>query len=336
MNLPFLNDLKKKIPGATATSGFSFLSLPFLKKKSETLGIDIGSKATKLVKLIHREGQNPRLDFCGAFEADSQAPDFTQTLNQFLTKNRLTGYATAASFDNASLKIRKIELPKMPEADLREAVKFKMRDVVEGPIEGYVVRSSLLDETSKDTKHVLLVGYAVKKEPVNTFIQLMNQAGLRPDLVEPTTVTLAASIEAIKDPKEEWIGGIDLGASKSLMVLMGKGKFYFSRPLAGIRPSTSPDEEATFNQRLAAEIQHTLDTFSVTFRVEQINHLYVSGGGASLPDIANYLSTNLGLPAEIINPFQKMDVPSAWQPVIAEKAYLYSQAVGSARLRIKT
>lgn len=315
------------------------MQLPFLKKKSSTIGLDIGSQAVKIIKLQHREGQPSRLVACGYIQIRPEDEAFTEAVTAYLKENKLSGSDTATVLDDSTMKIRKIELPHMPEADLREAVKFKMRDVMEGPTEDYAVQSSMLEEIGQQaSKRYILVGYAVKKTAVSNLMATVSKLGLRPAFVEPSVVSLSASVQEVAASEEEWYAAIDLGATKSLMVVTGHGKFYFSRPLSGISLQIAQDPAGNFSQKLAAEIQHTLDTFSVTFRVEQITKLYLSGGGASIPDLPNYLTTNLGLHTEVLNPFTRLEVDGelAQSALVTESPFLFPQAISLARINVAT
>lgn len=311
------------------------MPLTLTKPKSTQLGLDIGSRSVKAVVVSSPNSPKPRLDFCGALEVRENDPKASEKIKAFISQNKLSGMDAAVAIDNPSLKIRKIELPKMPEADLREAVRFKMRDIMEGTVEEYVVRSSLLGESgNKNATRFLLVGYAIKKAGVQELIQRVTSYGLKPVFVEPSIVSIAAGIEQVYPSVDAWHAAIDLGIKKSLMTIIGNGKFYFSRPLAGIQyDPENPAGQEEYHQKLAAEIQNTLDTFAVTFQVEQINRILLSGAGAGIPGIAEYLTTNLGLATEVFDPFQGLEIGPKVNPELAAKSYLFSQAVSLARLK---
>src|SRR3989338_10665458 len=94
-----------------------------LRKKSDTLGLDIGNRIVKLVRITR--GKENLVSFCGKLEANPADSDFSKVLREYLAKHNLLGMGVAASLDDPSLKIRKLELPEMPETDLKEAVKWK-------------------------------------------------------------------------------------------------------------------------------------------------------------------------------------------------------------------
>ncbi|MBX7149272.1 pilus assembly protein PilM [bacterium] len=300
-------------------------------RKTNTLGVDIGTQSVKVVRLSVKESQKPKFEFAGILESSPSDPQFANKFKDFISKNKLSDLNAAVSIEDKSLKIRKLELPKMPDADLKEAVKWKMRDVVEGNIEDFVVRSSIVSGNEPDSKKLTLVGYAIKKASVTHAMKHLSDAGLRPVFVEPSAVSLASSIDNFYPSDDMWLAGLDLGYSKSTMIIIGRGKYYFSRPLPGISIQNSEQDAENFNPKLAAEIQNTLDTFAVTFQVEQINQMFLSGGGSNRDGLLDYLTKNLGLKSTLLDPFSFVDIsPDKYEKI--EGRHLYAPAVALAMI----
>ncbi|MDO8519886.1 MAG: pilus assembly protein PilM [Deltaproteobacteria bacterium] len=285
-----------------------------LGKKSDLLGIDIGSRTVKVVH-VSRKGSSPELRFCGMTETG----DFT-SLKNYLSQQGLSGLQAATCLEDPSLKIRKVEVPDMPEGDLKEAVKWKIREVLDGPAEEFVVRSSLLEKISTpDMKKLMLVGYAIRRKAVAEMIKKMAASGVRATFIEPGSVSFAAAVERASPSGTDWVAGVDLGAAHVVMVIVGQGKLYYSRPLPGI--ASSGDEG--YNQRLAAEMQNTIDTFTVSFKVDRLQRIFLGGGGATRPGLTDYLSANLAVETKVLDPFGEM----AGKP---DEPHLYGQALSLA------
>lgn len=308
----------------------------FGTSKTLPLGMDVGHSSVKLVKLsrVPNQVDKFKLDFHGLIPVGSQDPDFIPKVQDYLKKNKLSGLTCAASFDDDKMKIRKLELAKMPEADLLEAIKWKMRDLVEGDIDDFIVRYSPLAEVGQvDARKLIVVGFMSPKEAVQNTKNTLLKLGLKPYAVEPTAVSIAGCIDKQFDTTEnKWVGAIDIGQSRSLMVVVGNGKFHFSRPLTGVSVTDVNDPGSNFNQHLATEIQHTMDNFSIAFQVEKLDKFLVCGGGAAIPGIAEYLTTNLAIDTSVVDPFLNVINPPKppesfddnWRP------HLFCQAVSLA------
>lgn len=300
------------------------------KSKSSVLGLDIGSKVTKIAQLSFSSAGKPALNRCELIETGTLDPDFDSKMKSYIKSAKISDSMVAVSLEDPSMKIRKMEIPKMPDADLIEAIKWNFRDAVEGDIEGYVVSFSKISETAEgDGVKYELIGYAVKRDAVENLQLKVAAIGLQAFFIEPAVVTLASMLERSVGEDSGYVSGVHIGYSETLFYVIGKGVFVFSRPLIGINLEAQEKEPKTFNQKLAIEIQKSIDTFKVNFKMQDITQLYLSGGGVFLPDIQEYLSTNMGLKTERLNPFVKLDNTDTFQGVRPE---LFVQAIGLAYL----
>lgn len=211
--------------------------LPFLKRfgGQDVTGIDIGNYGIKMVRLGRRAGivdDTVSQWFYPGPLSENQVHSF----REFLVERKLSGASVACNIEDDSMKIRRLDLPKMPEFDLKEAIRWQMRDVVEGPVDDYVVRHSTLEEFSRgETTRLSLVVYAIKKAAVYRMLRLLRQLSLRPVAIEPTVVSLLAAFDQLHGwRKEEFYGLVDLGYTKAHFIAIGGGKLYFSRPLTGV------------------------------------------------------------------------------------------------------
>lgn len=300
------------------------------KKKKSVLGMDIGTKATKVVQFSYNKSGQAQLERYGMIEAGLADEQFEGALKSWLTEQKIANALVASSIDDPSLKIRKIELPKMPEADLIEAIKWNLREIVEGDIDNFSINYSKIQEYEEnDTIKIELLGYAINRQAVQEFQNKILKLGVQPFFIEPAAVTLASALDRCHGSEDNYTAGVNIGFSSSLFYVVGKKTFTFSRPLAGIHLKDLEKDKEGFNQKLAIEIQKSIDTFKVNFRMEEIQALYLSGGGALIPGIDEYLKTNMGIQTELLNPFANLSGAGAPEGV---QPQLFAQAVSLAYL----
>lgn len=303
-----------------------------LKKKKSVIGLDIGSKSTEIVQLQFKAGEKPRLTRCDYIETGTKDPDFQNAIKSFIKENKLTSAMIASSFDDPSMKIRKMELPKMPEADLIEAIRWNLRDIVDGDIEEFTVSYSRIKEHADvEMPKIELMAYAVKREAVDNYKAQIEGLGLSPFFIEPAAVTLAATLERFAQDDERYIGGVHIGNAMTFFYVIGQGVFVFSRPMIGISLEEYVKDMDGFNQKLAIEIQKSIDTFKVNFAMQDVSKLYISGGGALIPGLIDYLNKNLGVGTEKFNPFAAFSNAEAFEHV---EPALFVQALGLAFVQV--
>lgn len=301
------------------------------KNAKSTIGLDVGSKKTKIVQLAFTGKAQPELVTCELLDTGLSDESFAANMKAYLGDAGLKGQLTAASFDDASIVIRKFELPKMPDADLVEAIKWNLRDHVSGDIENFTIKYSKLGEVEDgDLVKLDLVVYAANKTNVLDFKLKIESLGLPLFMIEPAAVTLASALDRVCPDEENHIVGLDIGYQKTKFYVIGKRNFVFSRPIGGIcyeQYEKSPDD---FPQRLAIEVQKSIDTFQVNFRMQPIKSIHVSGGGALIENLVGYLQTNMGLETSALNPFSTVLVK---ENQVAARPELFAQAVSLAYLQ---
>lgn len=299
--------------------------------KRENIALDWGSETLKWAKIEKIPPNRLRLAYLDAVSIPS-VEELANTLKEYVLQKGLKGMGVAMSFYDESCTIRRMELPEMPEEDLKEGVRWQMRDIAEGSIDDYITSYSVLNKRSDvQSVQLTLLGYAIKRGIVEEYQSLLESAGLKPYFMEPSPVGLAAVVDRIYPTQQEgWIGGIDLGSSHSTFFVIGNRKLHYVQPMTRTKADEAelPPEAIT---ALTLEIQQAMDTFTVSYRVDKLDCLILSGGGANHQALTHSLSKNLGIPTEILNPFHNIEQASAFE-LANEKPQLFGGAVGLALL----
>ncbi|MDO8526403.1 MAG: pilus assembly protein PilM [Deltaproteobacteria bacterium] len=315
------------------------ISIPFLKKFSafnpqDSIGIDWGMKGFKWVQLESPRPGIHRLKYLDYLELPQEEDRMMATLKDYCKENGFIGKPAAVSIQDETLHIRRLELPRMPEEDLKEAVRWQMRDIAEGSLDDYIVRHTILEEIpGPDMVRLVLTGYAIKKSAIHHHLQLLERAGLKPFFIEPTPVATATALERVSPSSEgEWQGCVDIGCKKSYFLAIGNGKLHLVRPLAGVQAEQIDVLGENYATKLAMEIQHAIDALSITYHIERLEKIFLAGGGASTPNLSTSLSKNLGIAVEILNPLQGLEQTVAF-PLAMEKPHLFGAALSLALLK---
>lgn len=300
--------------------------------KKSVLGLDVGSNTTKIAQLSFIGGK-AKLEKCAMAETGFKDDGFVGNLRSFLAEQKVKGLVTAVSFDDSSMIIRKMELPKMPEPDFQEALRWSLREHVDTDPSEYAVSYSVIKENTSDSESTMLqiVAYAVKRQAVLDFKNKIDQVGVSVQNVEPEPVSLAAMLDKQLSTADSYVAGVDIGRSHSLFYVIGRGVFVFSRPMKNIDLNLYQKDPQEFPQRLAIELQKSIDTFHVNFEMQNISSIYLSGGGALIDGLGNYLETNIGVKIKILDPFQNIGGAEAFAGL---PSVLFVKAIALAHTQI--
>ncbi len=333
------------------------MKIPYLQNflsSKESAGCDLGATHLKLIRLKKKNGGFELISL-GIFEIDVNNPISIQRTRAYLNENGFGGSLVGLNIDHESLRIRRLDLPEMPDGDLKIAIKWNLREYVEIPIEKYAVSYSKITKGSSEEGKMPVIAYGVASEAVDALVKLAKQFDLKAGTVEPNATALLSAF----DLNVQWSPGkiyilIDIGSHTTNFVVMRDGVLLFSRLLSGMnlenlfkavpeeskailknymggKPGPMENIEfaiSTFLSQMVLEIQRSIDAFCIMYRVDKADAIYLTGGGAMIPDICTHLSKNLGVETKVFNPFEKIDTNLVKGDI--SNPQLYAVAVGLA------
>ncbi|MCD8526611.1 type IV pilus assembly protein PilM [Candidatus Woesebacteria bacterium] len=297
----------------------------------KVVGLDIGSYAIKAVVgkpqkngaeiLQAVEVPNP----IGAIYPDNpqKRQQLIDTLVKMFTDYKLPQTNVRVALAEQMVSTKLVTMPLLSEAELASAIQWQVEQHIPIPLEEMEYEYAVLRRSGKDdptqNMDVLMIG--VKKQFVNDFADLLLEANL--DVIDMETDTLAQlRVLQFLSPSEENVALFHIGASSSVIALIGKGRVQFVHavPMAGILFSRAIERgvgldamraeeyKRTYGllasqlegrvrnalvpviDSLVTEIQKALRFFSGQNAGETIQRIFVTGGSLYLPDLLPYLS----------------------------------------------
>ena len=316
--------------------------------RKDLVGIDIGSRAVKVVQLREVKGLwhlqaigmaslPPEAIVDNAIMDSSAVIDVLKgligTLN-ISVKNVVT------SISGHSVIIRKIQLPIMTEEELANSIVFEAEqyipfDISEVFLDFHIIGSDVNDATMMN---VFLV--AAKKDFVNDHIAIFRECGLTPVVMDIDSFAVQNAFELNYMVEEEDVVGIvNMGAGGMNVSVLKDGASIFTRDIQiggnslneeiqkqfglgstdaeraklgqeipGIEQHDIEEVILAATEMLAQEVQRSLDFFTATAADDKIHHLYITVGIAQLPQVRLALENRLGIDVEILDPFRQIVV----------------------------
>ncbi|MBI4209807.1 MAG: pilus assembly protein PilM [Deltaproteobacteria bacterium] len=331
-----------------------------------SVGIDIGSKNVKVV-CVEPLQEGYRLVAYGFYSYRGDAGRLRKVFRHHPIRSR----DIRINIEDPSLKIRRVDLPPIPDSEWDRAVPWAVKDVIDGEVEDFVFRWAKID--SQDVRiagKVSLMVFAIRRSAAKNRIRRVRESGLpSPQVVEPDVGALASIFDFCRGAqRDRYEVLMDVGNHLSFFVVMGKGGMIYSRPLShcadedlnrqlerdlglpaekAIEGKQQYMKEGTFSEdfaldgrlkntishfysRMAIEIQRSVDGFALLFEHRPIDHIYLCGGGAYYRGLIDYLTSTLGIPVSLFDPFQKIDTESFPGDALASRKALFAVACGLA------
>lgn len=297
-------------------------------------GIDIGSGSVKLIELQEKKGK-PEILKCAINPVSGE--DIKTSLKDLLALSKPSARRVNISLSGPSVIVRYIEMPPMKKEELRSAIKFEGGKYIPFDINEAILDCAILDKSpSGNANRVLLV--AARKDKVSECMGVFKEAGLDIANIDVDTIAILNAFQrlGLGAKQDNIYAMINIGSRFSNMNIAVGAYPYFTRDLLwggsdittrikeSLRLNISEAEELKRNpgerkaelatvliptlEKFISEIRMSFDYFETQFG-KNIERLYISGGGAYLFNMRDFLKDNLGTDVVLWNPFEGIKVP---------------------------
>ncbi|MBC9784952.1 type IV pilus assembly protein PilM [Heliobacterium chlorum] len=316
--------------------------MPFWKT-SGAVGVDMDMSAIRVIALKGKSSK-PELLHVGRIPIPEDAVRegvvqdvsmVAEVLHDYWDENKLPRDNVVLGLANNSLRIRIASFPKVPLDKLAKMIRYQAEDFFPIPLQQLVLDFSVVGETTGERGtmvNVLLV--AARQEELNKSIQTMTNAGLTPDIVDPSLFALTRLIPP--EAGSYVLVDIAYGVAGILLVdnhipricrVIPYGIITYAeglgRPLEQVFVATSSSSKAEHTDRgnatavddewaliLANELRTTIGYYSNQPGSGSINKIYLSGPGTRIRGVKEVIAEDLELPVDVLSPFQQMNLDS--------------------------
>jgi type IV pilus assembly protein PilM len=206
-----------------------------------TVGLDIGSSVIKAVQL-RRSGKGIELEKFGIAEiypggdkkaaAESVRELRIAAVRKALQSANISAKQAITAVSGESIIVRYIQLPNMPEDELKNALKWEAEEYIPFHIDEVNIDSVILGKADDGGKvDVLLV--SAKKELVNEHVDLVRAVGLTPLIIDVDSFAFLNCFEVNYQPNPtDVIALINIGAEITSINIYIGGISRFSRDIS--------------------------------------------------------------------------------------------------------
>jgi type IV pilus assembly protein PilM len=343
-------------------------------RKKGVLGLDIGSSSIKVLELAETKTGYQLVNFGIEYLphetiVDStimNAPAVVNAIRKLIAEyNIKSPRDVATSVSGHSVIIRKITLPLMTEEEIEGNIQWEAEQYIPFDINEVNIdyQRLVMEADDQESQDVLLV--AVKKEMVNDYTGVIAEAGMNPVIMDVDAFAAQNMYEVNYEVERgKVITLVNIGASVININIVHNGNSVFTRDMSiggnhyteelQKQLSVSYDEAEQIklgkqqaeqdiqpildgiSNSIALEIQRSLDFFTATSNFGHISKVYLAGGAAKTSGLQGTIENQVGIPVEMVNPFNNIEVPvkSFDMDYIQDVAPLCGVVVGLALRRL--
>lgn len=329
------------------------------------IGLDIGSTAIKLVQLrpgrtghaLERFGVQPVPPRAIVDGTVTRPELLVAALRELVARVAPRGRDVALAVTGNGVIIKRIAVPRLEPAAFAQQVEWEARQIVAPRSRDDVLIDHTPLRQNPVTGEVEVLLVVAKKDLVGQYTQVVQEAGLRPVVVDATAFTLQNCVEAcLGFTSGETVAVVNVGAAASTICIIVEGIPAYGRDLSSGGHSytdalarnlaTSPEEaervkrgqqppadpavfERTMlqvSEAIAAEVLRSLDFFLGTAAESGPARIVLAGGSALVPSLRPALAERSRLPVTLLDPFARVQV----DPKRVDLAALRTSAPGAA------
>jgi len=287
--------------------------------------------------------------------------DVADMLKDLLAESNATTRQAVIGIPATSSFITAIDLPLMAKEDVGNAVSFEARRYVPIPMSEVTMDWEIIeeDETAKKLKVLIAV---VPNEVVNKYKRISELARLEIKAIEIESFAMTRSLIS----RGKGVTAIvNLGAHTTTVIIadnriikhnsnIGRGSreitLVLARSLAieeeraelvkkEVGLSTKPEEKDIADiitpivDAIFSEVERVMSVYNRA-NIRKVERIIISGGGAAMAGLIDYITKRTGLEAALSNPFALTVYPTFMQPILRDIGPEFAVAVGLALRQI--
>jgi MSHA biogenesis protein MshI len=253
-------------------------------------------------------GRKPRLERC-VYEVRGDQDPFIRIMSKL--SGRLG--ATVSVLDPAAYHLLLVEAPDVPAEELRAAVRWRIKDLIDFHIDDAVIDVFEMPRHARGGTNRMMYAVTAKAELVKQQIALIENAGLKLDVIDIPELALR-NVATLLEVEGRGTAFLHLADRRSTLLLVRQGVLYLTRHIetGAVTLAEAGELRRELVAGLALEVRRSLDYFESHYEQTSIPQLYTCGLEAADQQV---LAQDLGLTVrevDLMATFETTEELSPW------------------------
>ena len=273
------------------------------KRKPGWLCINLMPDRVDLSHVVMNGKARPQVLLCDSYRTEGD--DFS-TLKRLRRELDLGSYRCTTLLKAADYQVLQVDAPNVPAAELKAAVRWSLKDLIDYPVEAATVDAVQIP--GGGNQKVLAV--AARNDAIFAVVKPFNDTDIPLEVIDVPELAQRNVAHCYEEPGRGLVL-LTFNEQGGLLTFTCDGELYQSRRTE-VTPANFVDADADERRRLydriVLELQRTLDNFDRQFHSVAVSKVMVTPiPGAD--DMQEYLAANLDVPVVLLDLAQVMDFP---------------------------
>ncbi len=251
-------------------------------------------------------GGRPEVTLCESFRKEgSEVDTYSRLRKQF----GLDRYRATTSLRFGEYQFLQVEPPDVPPAEMKEAMRWRIKGMVEFPVDQATLDVLELPEAAEGVRNRFVFVACAPNDVLGARIQSLQQAKIDIEAID-VPETVQRNIAALYEPPGRGVAMLGFSAEGGLLTFTYRGELLASRRLETTLDQlidADPDGRHALFDRIVLEMQRSIDAFEHQHHYVSLAQLMVM----PMPEevgLAAYLGQNLYVLVEAVDLGKVMDL----------------------------
>lgn len=256
-------------------------------------GVHADPRGVAFAAVEKSRGRQPRL-VSAQWQPAAEGGDDAQALRGLTQRAGLSRERTHLVLADGEYQLLLVEAPRVEPAELRAAVRWKVKDLIDFHIDDAVIDVfEIPGQQNRPQGQSMMYAVVARARHVRERIDQVEDAELQLEVIDITEMALR-NLASLMDEDARGVATLYLAADYGMITLTRQGNLYLTRRLETGTDSLAADEQGALDQ-LVLEIQRSLDYYDSHFAQPPLRQLIVLPGFEGHDRLVRWLGENLGL-----------------------------------------
>jgi len=272
------------------------------------VGVSLDSDGVAIAQIVRDETDIPRLEVCH-FTPLEDADDVSAKITQLVSEYDLDNSRCSCVMDTHSHSLLLIEAPDVQPAELKAAVRWRIKDLIDFHIDDAVIDVFEIPEQGATPGRArLMYAVAARASKIHNNVTKLEKTALKLDTIDIPELAIR-NITSLLDDDVRGVAFLYLAADSGLITLTRQGSLYLSRNidvgskkmLPGVGDGDLHPQTEQSLDKIVLEVQRSLDYYESHFSQPPITSLVIAPMEQEIAGILPYLSANLGIAVSMLD-----------------------------------
>ncbi len=254
--------------------------------------------------IVEPRDQQPHIRFCLSGKVDSPE-NRDRYISDHIASHQLSDAYCTTLLNPADYSVLLTEAPQVEEDELRDAVRWRIKDLIPYAVEEAVIDIYKVPNAGTGNRTSTVYAVTARKSAVQVCAQLFKNAGLSLDTIDIHDMA-QRNIAALLPQDQGGVMVLALDQNSGLITITRQGEIYLRRALdMGTRALSLSEDSFNMRERVVLEVQRSVDYYDSHFRMAPISDLFIVPISPLPEQVLQSMKVNLNLNVALL-PLQEL------------------------------